>query len=142
MYTVLVPVDTDEARARSQARFVAGLPGAADEVEATVLFVFDDDADRPEELQRYKSADRIGSVRRCVDLLEAAGVTVTTMDDSGDPARTIVSAADELAPDLLVLGGRKRSPVGKAIFGSIAQSVILNTDHPVVVTGVDAEERT
>lgn len=142
MYEVLLPVDLDEGRARSQARFVADLPGADEAVEATVLFVFDEDHDRPDELQRFKSADRIWSVRRCVEALEDAGVSVTSLDESGDPAEAITTMAATHQPDLIVLGGRKRSPVGKAIFGSVAQSVILNTDRPVVVTGTDGEERT
>lgn len=137
MYQVLIPVDLDEDRARSQARFVADLPGADNEVEATVLFVFgDDEEDVPGELQRFKSAGRVGSVRRCTEILESAGVSVSTIDESGEPASIITDLADDRESDLIVLGGRKRSPVGKAIFGSVAQSVILNTHRPVVVTDV------
>lgn len=136
MYEVLVPVDLDEDRALAQASFVAGLPTADAEVNATVLFVFDgSDSDMPDELKRFKSADRVAAVRRCTEHLESAGVSVDVMDESGDAAETITELATAETPDLIVLGGRKRSPVGKAIFGSVAQQVILNTDRPVVVTG-------
>jgi len=50
----------------------------------------------------------------------------------GDPASTIVAEADAVDPRYLVLGGRKRSPTGKALFGSVTQSVILNAECPVV----------
>jgi nucleotide-binding universal stress UspA family protein len=39
----------------------------------------------------------------------------------------------ELRPELLVIGARRRSPVGKAFLGSIAQNVILDADVPVLV---------
>lgn len=35
--------------------------------------------------------------------------------------------------DLLVIGARRRSPVGKALLGSVAQTVILEADIPVLV---------
>ncbi|MFW6447957.1 MAG: universal stress protein [Halobacteriota archaeon] len=136
MYRILMPVDADEGRARSQARFVAGLPGATDGVDVRLLFVFSHEGeDLPEELSRFKSADRIGSVRRAVEHLEAANVDVEVAEESGKPARIILREAEDFDADLIVLGGRKRSPVGKAIFGSVAQTVILESDRPVAVTG-------
>ncbi|MFC3476323.1 universal stress protein [Halobacterium litoreum] len=136
MYRVLVPVDDDVDRALAQARYVTDLPAADEEVEAILLFVFTGDAeDLPSDLQQFKTADRIQSVRRARDHLEDAGVEVQVRDDSGDTTDDILDDAEEYDVDAIVLGGRKRSPAGKAIFGSVTQSVILNTDRPVVVTG-------
>lgn len=134
MYHVLVPMDTDEDRALAQARYVAGLPDAAESVTATVLFVFGGE-DVPEEWDRFKSATRIGAVRHAIEYLEEHDVEAEVIDESGDTAEFILREAEERDVDAVVLGGRKRSPAGKAIFGSVTQSVILNTDLPVVVTG-------
>lgn len=57
---------------------------------------------------------------------------ITTKGRVGDPATEISGEADRLDVRYIVVGGRKRSPVGKALFGSVAQSVILNSDRPVV----------
>lgn len=51
----------------------------------------------------------------------------------GEPSEQILDAAGELDARYVVIGGRKRSPVGKALFGSTAQSVLLNADRPVVM---------
>lgn len=139
MYRVLVPVDDDVDRALAQARYVTNLPNAGESVSAVLLFVFTGDtSDLPEDVQQFKSASRVQSVRRAQEHLEDEGVDVEVRDDSGDTTKDILNVAEEGDVDAIVLGGRKRSPAGKAIFGSVTQSVILNTDRPVVVTGSDA----
>ncbi|QCC47856.1 universal stress protein [Halobellus limi] len=80
-------------------------------------------------------------------LRDAAGVaedvterTVDDVDDVeasyqgrvGDVTEEILQVTDETDPRYLVVGGRKRTPVGKAIFGSVTQSLLLEADRPVV----------
>lgn len=50
----------------------------------------------------------------------------------GDPTEQILNVADRLGARFLVIGGRKRTPVGKAVFGSTTQSILLNAELPVV----------
>lgn len=50
----------------------------------------------------------------------------------GDPADQVVEYADEQDARYIVVTGRKRSPAGKVIFGSVAQSILLNAESPVV----------
>lgn len=51
----------------------------------------------------------------------------------GDAANRLLKYVDEEDVRYIVIGGRRRSPVGKAIFGSVGQSIILNAEEPVVV---------
>lgn len=50
----------------------------------------------------------------------------------GEPVEQIIGEADRRDARYLVIGGRKRTPVGKAVFGSVTQSVLLNAHRPVV----------
>jgi len=58
--------------------------------------------------------------------------------DTGDVSRALLEAVRDLRPDLLVIGARRRSPVGKALLGSVAQNIILDADVPVLVVKREA----
>lgn len=49
-----------------------------------------------------------------------------------DAADELVDVAEEVAADLIVIGLRRRSPVGKLILGSNAQRVLLDASCPVL----------
>lgn len=52
---------------------------------------------------------------------------------SPDRATALLKLVDGIDADLLVIGARRRSPVGKAMMGSVAQTMILQADLPVLV---------
>jgi nucleotide-binding universal stress UspA family protein len=131
MYEVVCCVDTGGDAVPKQVDAIAGLPGAAEGIHATVLHVFGDNPSGA-------SATQVASVRRAVDRLEAAGIEAEVAEESGDPTATIERIAAEVDADLVCIGGRRRSPTGKALFGSVTQTVILGADRPVLV--VDSAE--
>ena len=49
-----------------------------------------------------------------------------------DPAEDLISVAEELDAELIVIGLRRRSPVGKLLLGSNAQRVLLDAGCPVL----------
>ncbi len=51
---------------------------------------------------------------------------------SHEPATEIVGMAKDLDVDLLVIGLRPRTPVGKLLMGSTAQRVLLDAQCPVL----------
>jgi nucleotide-binding universal stress UspA family protein len=135
MYHVLVPLDGSEARAAAQAEMVTSLPGAGESVQATLLRVFDD-----RQTAESTSVGQLTAGQVAEDALLEAGVAVESRTTHGDPAEEILRTADDVDANLVVLGGRKRSPLGSLLFGSVSQEVTLDASRPVVVTG-GVEER-
>ncbi|RQH02347.1 universal stress protein [Natrarchaeobius oligotrophus] len=60
------------------------------------------------------------------------GTEFSTDGRVGEPTEQILRTADSHDAHMLVIGGRQRSPVGKALFGSTTQSVLLNSERPIV----------
>jgi len=128
MYQVIIGVDEDEKRAMACAEAVAALPGDASELAVTIVYSFTENPSGA-------SATQVHSVREVEDYFEREGIESHIADTSGDPADRLLETASERDADLIVVAGRKRSPAGKALFGSVTQDVILNADRPVMVAG-------
>lgn len=132
MVTILMALDTELERARAQAGAVEKLAASTGELTVSLLHVF---GDNPE----GGTVSQVQTVRKVQDRLETRGVEVELLEASGNPDDEIIAAADEHDVDQICVGGRKRSPAGKALFGSVTQNVILGTDRPVLVCGGDVE---
>ncbi len=66
--------------------------------------------------------------------LDEAGVTydVRQLERGFEAAEDLVSVAESHDADLIVIGLRRRTPVGKLILGSNAQRVLLDAHCPVL----------
>lgn len=76
-------------------------------------------------------ARRQTHVRTIKEALDEAGVETEVRGETGERADQIRAVAADIDADNIIIGGRKRSPTGKAMFGSVAQNIMLNADCPV-----------
>lgn len=77
----------------------------------------------------------------CSDL-EASGVQCEVRDATGDApsAEDILVAATETAAEVIVIGLRRRTPVGKLLLGSNAQRILLDAQCPVLAVKAEVSE--
>lgn len=142
--TVLLAVDTKDAdridRLAETAIDIAGPPGAT----VVLAHVFAEEAykearenlqyDPNSEVTPSVVAERTVSVRELSETLADASVDSTVearLTNGGSTGDRIADLAEELGADLVIVGGRGRTPAGKAVFGSTAQTVMLTADCPV-----------
>jgi nucleotide-binding universal stress UspA family protein len=83
-----------------------------------------------------KSEEELQEVRRQLDKV---GVEheVRQLVRGLDPADDLVNVANDLDAEFIVIGLRRRSPVGKLILGSNAQRVLLDAPCPVLAVKAD-----
>jgi len=128
VYHVLAPVDVDEERAAAQAETLLSLPGDPADLSVTVLHVYEEiDVPGGEGVAAF-----VDDLNEALDELREVPASVTRLERRLDEAG-VARVAAELDPDSIILGMRERSPVGKAVFGSVSQEIILDADRPVVV---------
>jgi nucleotide-binding universal stress UspA family protein len=84
---------------------------------------------------RYANAEELAAAEA---RLRTQGIEVTVQQAvaSADVAHELLKAAAQEEVELIVLGLRRRSPVGKLILGSTAQRVLLESPVPVLAVKV------
>jgi len=91
----------------------------------------------------YDSDESVASEAALAEVrqqLDATGVSyeVRQLVRGLDPAEDMIAVAEQVKAEFIVIGLRRRSPVGKLILGSNAQRILL--DSPCPVLAVKAEE--
>lgn len=142
MYRVLAAVDGNEDRVAKQLDALREMPGR-EELAVTVLHVHEeidvpaDEAGRSVIESINEDIDSLqgvpDAVYRAAEELESLGIEADVATMRGDPVPTILDAAADVGADAILVAARDRSPVGKAMFGSVTQGVILDSDIPVIV---------
>lgn len=89
-------------------------------------------------LGRHRGPDaergrRERGVREIVARAAARGVTATSVVWYGDPVESILEAAWTERADVVVLGSRKRTDLGRLLLGSVSARVAGEATCPVVV---------
>jgi len=81
--------------------------------------------------ERYADDEQVGDLRR---RLESAGVEHELVRSirGREAHEEILAVAAERRADLVVIGLRRRTPVGKLLMGSTAQRVLLEATCPVL----------
>ena len=89
-----------------------------------------------EEAVRYEQ--ELDEIR---EQLQAEGVDheVRQLVRGLEPAEDLIAVAEEVEADFIVIGLRRRSPVGKLILGSNAQRVLLDAPCPVLAVKAEPE---
>ena len=146
MYRVLMAVDENEQQASDLATTVERLAGEINDLEVLVLHVFRD-VDLPSQLvvyeplgdfqeEHHQQREIPAAVTNVADRLTERGIDAEIrIERSENPATTINSIAVDHNVDNILIGGRKQSPIGKVLFGSTTQAVLLNSNIPVTVAG-------
>lgn len=69
--------------------------------------------------------------------VDGVGVAVRSLERGLEPAEDLIAIAEEIDADFIVIGLRRRTPVGKLILGSNAQRILLDSPCPVLAVKAD-----
>lgn len=87
-------------------------------------------------LEEYRAAmeeDASEIVTEVAERLKAEGLKVTATVVEGPAAEAILRAADELSPDLIVMGSRGEGGFANVLLGGVAEQVVHHSTVPVLV---------
>ena len=97
----------------------------------------------PEAVDRYIDYEARRAAERLFSLISANDVAFShpiIRPHHGSPAAAILSCADDLKADLIMVGTNQRRGVKRFVMGSIARDVLLASKRDVLVVPISAEQ--
>jgi nucleotide-binding universal stress UspA family protein len=93
------------------------------------------------DFDREDALETEGQLQEVRDQLSDSGVEneIRQLVRGMDPAEDLINVAEEAGADFIVIGLRRRTPVGKLILGSNAQRVLLDAPCPVLAVKAAAD---
>jgi nucleotide-binding universal stress UspA family protein len=87
--------------------------------------------------KRYAQAEDISAL---TERLDREGIEHLVLQPvrGNDAANEVLEAAEKYRAELIVIGLRRRTPVGKLIMGSAAQQILLEASCPVLAVKAGA----
>ena len=121
---LLCPVDFSEPAAEAL-RYAAALASVVNG-ELTILHV------RPASPARDAGSSTDNNLETFVSAVVGSGQSTRLLERSGDPFQEILSAADAIGSDLIVMGTHGRTGLQRLILGSVAERVLRQSSIPVL----------
>jgi len=140
--TILTPTDGSSGTSKTLQHATA----IAEDNDATIhgLYVLDRrmylaaDDDAQDEVMESLQSDGEQALARLREQVQESGVAVETALQEGIPHRGILTYAEEIDADLIVMGTHGRTGRDRlANLGSVTQRVIENADIPVFVVDIE-----
>lgn len=136
---IVAAVDTTDRASGTLEEAVTLAEKFGDEVHVLHVMSRSDAVEAEEESVRHDSGLSTEELRErasrpAKDLIDGKSfpVQVKGVGQIGDPAAEVVDYADQTDARYIVVSPQRRSQTGKILFGSVAQSILLEAECPVV----------
>ena len=145
--TVLFPTDGSETATEAAIHAI----DLATRHEADLQLLYVVDHERVSRMAPKLGTDHIKETLRqegqrvtaeIADQATEAGLETTTTIREGAPAETIMSHAETVGADAIVMGTNGRTGMDRLLLGSVAERVIQTTDLPVTTVKSSVDEDT
>jgi len=133
MKKILVGFDGSEGSKQALNRSISLLD---EQGELLVLAVIPSPSDKTfVDKDMYKTIKKKAEIMidEIVNSISQQNFTITGFIEQGDPSVQIINASNRLNVDLIVLGSKGTSKIGRYLIGSVANKVVQYAHKPVMV---------
>jgi nucleotide-binding universal stress UspA family protein len=133
MKKILVGFDGSEG---SRQAFTRSLPLLEDQGELIILAVIPSPSDKTfVDKEMYKKIKKKAEymIDEIVNSIGKQDFIITIIIGEGDPSVQIINTSNKLNVDLIVLGSKGTSKIGRYLLGSVANKVVQYAHKPVMV---------